>query len=246
MVGGQLGLATPLVFALCVAGVWLACRRAWVVRDPRWTLLAALSLPAVAVFVEHTLADRVQGNWPAIVYPAAVIAAAGLQAPAWRRLHVPAMLLGFAITLLVYLQATLTLLPVPIRFDPLALQLAGWPGLAARIDDTARQVGADFVASDQYSVASELAYRLPDKLAVVGVEPRWRMFDLPAATLQGRVGVLVRSARRGLIGDAGPFAARELLGVAARERNGQKVETYLLYRVTGDQTSPDARLLPRR
>ncbi len=246
LVGGQLGLATPLVFALCVAGVWLACRRAWVVRDPRWTLLAALSLPAVAVFVEHTLADRVQGNWPAIVYPAAVIAAAGLQAPAWRRLHVPAMLLGFAITLLVYLQATLTLLPVPIRFDPLALQLAGWPGLAARIDDTARQVGADFVASDQYSVASELAYRLPDKLAVVGVEPRWRMFDLPAATLQGRVGVLVRSARRGLIGDAGPFAARELLGVAARERNGQKVETYLLYRVTGDQTSPDARLLPRR
>ena len=48
----------------------------------RGTLLAALTLPGAAVFVQHALGDRVQGNWPAILYPAAAVAAAGLGGPA--------------------------------------------------------------------------------------------------------------------------------------------------------------------
>ena len=91
LIAGQFGLATPLVFVLCVAGVVVAARRAWQTRDAAWSLLTALTLPAVLLFVQHALGDRVQGNWPAIIYPAAAIAAAGLQAPAWRRLHVPAV-----------------------------------------------------------------------------------------------------------------------------------------------------------
>ena len=156
------------------------------------------------------------------------------------------MVLGFAITLLVYLQATLATLPVPTRFDPLALQLAGWPGLAARIDATGKRIGAGFVAADQYGVASELAYRLPDTLPVVGIEPRWRMFNLPAATLGGQVGILVRSVRRGPFSDAGPWPARELLGLATRDSDGKPVETYLLYRVLGGEAPPEATVLPRR
>src|SRR5208337_4384015 len=144
-----------------------------------------------------------------IIYPAAVIAAAGLEAPAWRRLYRPAVLLGLAITLVVYLQATLALLPVPTRFDPSALQLAGWPELAAQIEAVRRREGASFVATDQYGVASELAYRAPDDVPVVGIEPRWRMFALPAAALDGRVGILVRRARREEVRGAGPWAARE-------------------------------------
>ncbi len=246
LIGSQLGLVTPLVFVLCAAGLGHAWRRLWWEREPRWTLLVALSLPAAAVFIEHAFADRVQGNWPAIIYPTAAIAAAGLQAPLWRRLFAPAMLLGFAITALVYLQATLAVLPVPSRFDPLALQLAGWPGLAARIEATRKRIGAGFVAADQYGVASELAYRLPDTLTVVGIEPRWRMFDLPAAALAGQVGILVRSVRRGPFSDAGPWPARELLGVATRDSGGKPVETYLLYRVVGGEAPPEATVLPRR
>ena len=246
LVGGQLGLATPLVLVLCAAGLWLACRRAWRQREPAWTLLAVLSLPAVAVFVEHAFADRVQGNWPAIIYPAAVIAAAGLEAPAWRRLYCPAVLLGLAITLVVYLQATLAPLPVPIRFDPAALQLAGWQAFAAEVEAARQRSDASFVAADQYGVASELAYWLPGDVPVVGIEPRWRMFDLPAAVLDGRVGVLVRSVRREALSGIGPWAAREPLGELARQRDGQTVERYRLYRVVGGGASPDAVVLPRR
>lgn len=245
LVVGQLGLATPLVLVLCVAGLGLACRKAWRERARGWTLLAALSLPALAVFVEHAFADRVQGNWPAIIYPQAVIAAAGLQAPRWHRWYRPAVLLGLAITLVVYLQATLALLPVPIRLDPSALQLAGWPELAARIEAARRREGASFVATDQYGVASELAYWLPGDVPVLGIEPRWRMFDLPAAAVDGRVGILVRSARREALRGTGPWAAREPLGVEARQSDGQPVESYRLYRVVGS-AGLEATVLPRR
>jgi 4-amino-4-deoxy-L-arabinose transferase-like glycosyltransferase len=245
LIVGQLGLATPLVLLLCVAGLALACRRAWQ-REPGWTLLVALSLPAVVVFVEHAFADRVQGNWPAIVYPSAVIAAAGLEAPRWHRLYRPAVVLGLAMTAAVYVQATLALLPVPVRFDPSALQLAGWPELAAQVEAARRREGASFVATDQYGVASELAYLLPADVPVAGIEQRWRMFDLSATALDGRVGILVRSARREALSGNGPWAARDPLGMVARQRDGQTVELYRLYRIVGGSASLDATVLPRR
>jgi 4-amino-4-deoxy-L-arabinose transferase-like glycosyltransferase len=245
LVVGQVGLATPLVLLLCVVGLVFACRRAWQ-RGSGWTLLVALSLPAVAVFVEHAFADRVQGNWPAIVYPAAVVAAGGLEVRRWRRLYAPAVLLGLAMTAVVYLQATLALLPVPVRFDPSALQLAGWPELAAQVEVARRRDGASFVAADQYGVASELAYWLPAEVQVVGIEQRWRMFDLPVAALDGRVGILVRSARREALVGNGPWGSRELLGVVGRQRDGQTVELYGIYRVVGGGALADAAVLPRR
>ena len=246
LAGSQLGLATPLVLVLCVAGLVLACRLAWRGCAPAWTLLVTLSLPAAAVFIEHAFADRVQGNWPAIIYPAAAIAPAGLQAPAWRRLYRPAVLLGLGITGVVYLQAATALLPVPIRFDPSALQLAGWPGLATQVEAARQRAGASFVAADQYGVASELAYRLAGNAPVLGTEARWRMFDLPAAPLDGQVGILVQSARREALSGNGPWQARDLIGTAARQRDGQTVETYRLYRVVGSSSMPDATMLPRR
>jgi hypothetical protein len=160
-------------------------------------------------------------------------------------LFYPAAALGLGMTLVVYLQATLAPLPVPIRLDPSALQLAGWPALAARIEAARQQAGASFVAADQYGVASELAYWLPGDVAVVGIEPRWRIFGLPAARLDGQVGILVRSTRREALSAAGPWADREPLGVVARERDGETVERYILFRVVGGATL-DATALPRR
>ncbi len=160
-------------------------------------MLAALTLPAALVFTQHAFGDRVQGNWPAILYPAAAIAAAGLQGRVWQRLQGPALALGFGITLIVYLQAGLAPVPLPVRLDPIALRLSGWDTLAAQIAEVRRQTGADFVAADQYGVAAELALGLPPGIPVVGIEPRWALFDLPHPTLAGRTGILVRSARRG-------------------------------------------------
>jgi 4-amino-4-deoxy-L-arabinose transferase-like glycosyltransferase len=51
LIGGQIGLATPLVWALCMAGLGASVARAWRRRDPESSLLVALSLPPIAVFL---------------------------------------------------------------------------------------------------------------------------------------------------------------------------------------------------
>jgi 4-amino-4-deoxy-L-arabinose transferase-like glycosyltransferase len=245
LIGGQLGLATPLVLVLCLAGIAGATRRGWQGHAPGWTLLAALSLPPILVFTQHALGDRVQGNWPAIVYPAAVIGAAALPGLRWQRLVPPAVALGFAITLAVYVQATLAAFPLPIRYDVTALQLAGWQGLAEQVDAAGARDHADFVAADQYGVASELGYWLPARVPVVAVGERWDLFDLPRAALAGQTGILVRSTRRGPINDAATWTRADLIGTITRQRAGATIESYYLYRVGEAVQSKATAVLPR-
>ena len=245
LIGGQIGLVTPLVFVLFAAGVVFAVRRAWRTGDPVWTLLTALTVPPSLVFIQHAFGDRVQGNWPAIIYPAAAIAAAGLTEPAWRRLHAPALALGLAITLIVYLQAIVAPLRLPIRFDPITLRLSGWDAFAAGIAAVRRQQGADFVVADQYGVAAELAFDLPADVPLVGIEPRWSRFDLPRPTLTGRTGILVRSARRADDIDRERWSEIADLGTVERSREGSTIETFHLFRVTGQPGPEPAALLPR-
>jgi 4-amino-4-deoxy-L-arabinose transferase-like glycosyltransferase len=245
LVGGQIGLVTPLVFILFAAGMVFAARRAWRTRDPVWILLTALTVPPTLVFIQHAFGDRVQGNWPAIIYPAAAIAAAGLPGPASRRLHAPALTLGLAITLIVYLQAIAAPLPLQIRLDPIALRLSGWDAFAADVAAVRRQQGADFVVADQYGVAAELAFDLPAGIPVVGIEPRWGLFDLPRPTLTGRTGILVRSAHRADDIDRTRWSAIADLGTAERSHDGHEIETFHLFRVTGQPGAEPAALLPR-
>ena len=171
LIGGQIGLATPLVWALCMAGLVVAVRHAWRSRDPAWSLLAALSLPPVLVFVQHAFGDRVQGNWPAIIYPALAIAAGGLRLRG--RWWIGASALGFAITVLAYVQAATGVIPLPPRLDPIAMRLAGWDGLAAQVEAFRDASGATFVAADGYGLASELAWWMPPGTTVVGTDDRW-------------------------------------------------------------------------
>ncbi len=243
LIFGQIGLATPLVFVLCMGGLWLSARMVWRRREPRWTLLAALGLPSVLLFLQHALGDRVQGNWPAIVYPAAAIAACGLLTPRWLRLRGPAVALGLAITLLVYGLAIWP--PVPPRFDPLARVLAGWPGLAEAAAAAARHEGATFIAADQYGTAGELALQVPPDIAVIGIEPRWSLFSLPAARLTGQTGLLVRSERRHDAPDPADWARAVPVGEVSRTQNGGAAETYRLYRVTGRADGTAAAVMPR-
>ena len=168
LLAGQLGLGTPLVALLCAAGVWAAARRWRQGAAP--ALLAAFTVPGVVVFVQHAFGDRVQANWPAVLFPAACIAAAAYAPRFWR----PAAALGFAIGAVVYVQAATALLPVPRALDPTLIRLGGWDGLARDID----ALHPAFVAADNYGLASILAHDLPG--IVVGAEPRWSLFALPA------------------------------------------------------------------
>lgn len=237
LLGAQLGLATPLVFVLCVAGGALAVRR-W--RDPCHALLAALILPGVALFLWQATGERVQGNWPAILYPAAALAA-GVLASRWTR---PAATLGFAITAAVYVQAALAPLPLPRRLDPTLIRMGGFEALAAEI----AAWKPAYVISDDWALVSRLAFTLPRGVRVYAVGGRWELFNLgtwphhmsypapkcgdshnPVLLTPVEWGLFIRSARRGETRPTGLFELICDSTVFTRARNGIEAERYSAY-----------------
>ena len=233
LVLGQLGLATPLIFVLCVVGLFHATRVVFTRREPAAGLLVALGVLPALVFIQHALGDRVQGNWPEILYPAAVIAAA--TRPLTMRWLKPALAVGFMMTAIIYVQAIASPIPLGGVSDPTIRVLGGWTGLSQAVKDRAHQTGARFVAIDEYGLGSELALRLPPSLPVVADDPRWLLFNLPhpgIALAAGEAGLLIRTTRRRTPPDARPWASMTEIGLLGRGRWGRIGESYRVYAVT--------------
>jgi 4-amino-4-deoxy-L-arabinose transferase-like glycosyltransferase len=244
LTGGQIGLATPGIFVLLVAGVIMAIRVTARSREPAWSLLAALSVPPVLVFLQHAFGDRVQGNWPAILYPAAAVAASGLVAPAWRRLTWPSCGLGFAITAIVYAHVVTGW---PGSFgarDPVARQLFGWADLAARVEAARREAGADFITAEPYGLAAELAWELPPGVGVIGADAHWLWTVLPRAREAGS-GVVIVPERYGMP-DLLEWRDAVRLPDIVRTASGADIERYGVFLVRGANGPPSAVTLPRR
>jgi 4-amino-4-deoxy-L-arabinose transferase-like glycosyltransferase len=225
LLAGQLGLATPGVAILFVIGI-IGAVRALVRRgEAALGLLACLSVLPATVFLEHALGDRVQANWPAILYPGAALAAA-ICARAWWR---PAAALGFTLSLAVTLQAATGVFRLPRALDFTLIRMAGWSDLAGSVFVAEAHEHAQYVAADNYGVAAELAFRLHTQ--VVGIEPRWSYFTLPPISLGGETGILVRSTRA--YGEPDPRLWSDIvqLGTVTRQRGGVDAETYRIYRV---------------
>lgn len=242
LLAGQVGLATPIVFLLCVAGVAGAALAWWRRGDAAAGLLAALVLPGAGLFLWQATGSRVQGNWPGILYPAACIAAVAFAPPRLRRWQAPAVGLGLVLALAAYLQAVLQPLALPRRLDPTLAQLGGWDGLAAAVEAERRRTGAEFVAAEEYGLAAQLALRLPPGVPVAGLEQdRWRFFALPPPP-PGLTGLLVQSTRR----DSAPewTGAEPLPEEVLRARGGEVAEHYRLFRIESRPGLPAA-LLPR-
>ncbi|HYF09070.1 MAG TPA: glycosyltransferase family 39 protein, partial [Acetobacteraceae bacterium] len=168
LIGGQIGLATPLVFLLCAAGA-MAAVRAWR-HDAAARLLVACTVPGALIFLWQATGSRVQGNWPAILYPAAAIAATALLGPRWQRLRAPAVVLGLVMTAAVVMQAVAAPLPLRRSQDPTLARLGGWPEFAAAVEAARRRSGAAFVAAEEYGLAAQLAWHLPRAVPVVAMD----------------------------------------------------------------------------
>jgi 4-amino-4-deoxy-L-arabinose transferase-like glycosyltransferase len=237
LIGSQAGLVTPWIWILSLAGIALALKRTIQTRDPVWTLLVMLSVPAVLLFLQHALGDRVQGNWPAIAYPAAIVAAAGPIPFVLARGRWAAACMGLAIVMLTYLQVTTGALPIPARLDPIALRLTGWDKLAEQIEAVRRQTGASYVVAEQYALAAELARHMPPGVQVVAREARWSLFALPPAETTGRRGLLVSRAGE----DTANWPGAVIAGSA--ERAG--IESYQFHIVEIMNQNIPATALPR-
>ncbi|WP_246375975.1 ArnT family glycosyltransferase [Gluconacetobacter takamatsuzukensis] len=221
LVGGQVGLMTPLIALAFGIGLWRAWRRAD--RDPGAAVLLWWIVPPALVFAQHALGDRVQANWPVLLYPALAVLAAS---PAWRFWRAGGGL-GFALTLLVYVQSTLAPFSLSPHLDITLRQMAGWQELARAVDSLAAP--GEIVAADEYGLASELALALPRR-TVIGIEPRWALFDLPRPP--GGSGLFLCSVRRLRDLDLSPFGSATRIGTVERTRRGHVAERYAVFRVT--------------
>lgn len=241
LLGAQVALFTPIVFVLGLLGLAAAVRLA-LRRDRAAALIVAMTLPAALVFLWQATGSRVQGNWPAILYPTVCLAAAaclGARAARWRgaALAMSALLLAPALV-----QAIAAPLPLKRGMDPTLARLGGWPELAAAMEAARVEKGASFIASEEYSLAAELALHLPPGVPVVAIGDRWDLFRL-APPAPGLTGLMLRSERRGLGAPAWPGA--EPAGRVIRARRGIEAEAYRLYLVRTPAEGQDSALLPR-
>lgn len=222
LVGGQFLLFTPVIACLAVFGLW----RLRADKAPGAPLLLWLTLLPALVLLEHVLTNRVESNWPAILYPSACLAAATISSR-WLR---PALWVGFAVTGFVYMQSLTGFIPIPANRDTTALQMAGWQILAQQ----AAATHPAFITGGSYATISELAFYAPKTVPVVGFVPRWTYFNWPVANLAGQHGLLLLRQDRG--------TCQDQIALLTRRRGDQQVEVYRLCRITA---SAAARIVPR-
>jgi 4-amino-4-deoxy-L-arabinose transferase-like glycosyltransferase len=244
LLGGQIGLATPILFLLFVVGVAVSLRSVRR-RESGIVLLVASIAPSVVYFLVHALHDRVQANWPAAIYPAAALCMATSLGERWERWKAPAIMLGFALTALVYVQALTGALPLPRRADPTLQRLAGWGDFAAQVEAERQRTNTHSVIAEEYGLAGLLAFYLPRATPVYAVGERWRLFDLPQDAPEG-AGLYVRTLRRGDTPPTHAFAEAKPSDEVTRQRRGTAAETYNVMIVLRPVAGLAAARLPSR
>ena len=247
--GGQLGLVSPIIFALMAIAVAVALRRgARGEGDRRGSVLAGVAIVAFGTFALSALRRHVEPNWPAPAYVAAVVL---LAARPWgalgRRWLKWGLWLGGVLVAVIYAQALFPVLPIDARRDPIA-QGHGWESLAAATDDVRSELldagcPSVHVAMNRYQEASELAFHLPDHPAVfsLNIQRRsnqyalWPGFEDTAEPGDCLVFVDIDDSGARRIADAlgSRFTDTAEVGTAQRMRGRGVTADYRLWSYTG-------------
>jgi len=195
LLGGQAGLATPILFVLIAVAVAKGLRMN--IGPERW-LLAVVSALYFLFFVYSALKKRVEPNWPAPAYVGGVVLCTAYQwnerAKRWRTAGIA---LACVLSLAVYLHAFKPVFPIPPAKDPVA-RAFGWDALA---DGTERAIAsprsgahpgaAAWIAADRYQEASEIAFHSPrhPETFSLNIGGRPNQYDLwPAFAARARAG----------------------------------------------------------
>jgi len=227
--GAQLGLASPFLFVLGVVGLVQARR------GSDLFLPAMLTWPAVLYFFVHALHDRVQGNWPAFLYPAfAILAVSAFGESGWRkwcaRLAAPVAALFLVV---VYTQALTAIIPLGAR-DPLARLLGtGFRPVADGVVSAARGTGAAAILTTDYESTAWLRFYEPG-LKVVQLGELYRYPNAPIAVpdLTRRPLLYFVEKRRDQNGEVRKyFSSVSLATELAISRDGQELSRYEVYLV---------------
>lgn len=193
MIGGQLGLATPILGVLLLLVVLVTVRNEWRLREytsatSKAGIRFALATVAITPFVFFAISAwkrPIEPNWPALAYAASVVLLASSRA-AWANTRWWRGGVAFAAILVAAAvgQTWKPLAPIAPRRDPIA-RAHGWASLATAVDRARRDSflnGAQthWVAAERYQDASELAFNLPDQPTVfsLNLSGRANQYDL--------------------------------------------------------------------
>lgn len=232
--GAQLGLATPGIFVLGLAGL-IQARRG----TDRF-LLTALMLPAIAYFLIHALHDRVQGNWPSFLFPAFCILAASAFAGEGRLVRWSsslAMPLAGLMLLLVYGQALTGFLPLG-KADPLPRLLGlEFRSVADSLPEAARAAHAQAILTTDYETTAWLRFYEPGLVVIQANEP-WRYPNAPSPPLDILSGPLIyvveqKRDQHAMLADY--FQTVAPVTVVQVKRKDVELSRYALYRVEGNK-----------
>ncbi|HEY3720817.1 MAG TPA: glycosyltransferase family 39 protein [Roseiarcus sp.] len=237
--GSQIGLINPLIAAAAAVGA-TAPQPAAPDREARRLLVATIA-PAAVYFLFHALHDRVQGNWPAPLYPAlAILAACAIAdarvAPTASRMAAAgrwAPPLGLAAIALVYAHVATGLPPLGPA-DPIA-RIGGWRELAREVDARAGVERAAFVLAHGYAATSLLTWYGEGSLPVVQLDERarWSFEPPPSEALFAAPGLAFGAANSGFGAElVERFRHVEEIARLPRRAEGTDLESYGLYRVS--------------
>jgi 4-amino-4-deoxy-L-arabinose transferase-like glycosyltransferase len=181
LLGGQLALASPILFVLLAVAAVRALRRPG---DAGRFVLATMAVTTLAFFAVSAVCRPVHANWPALAYvPLSVVLALEVGGRVWDRWFYAGCVLGGAMLLAFYVQASQPFVLLGARFIPPG-SAHGWVGVAERVAalrDTPRGPGCStWVATNRYQDAAELAFHLGDHPTVfsLNMNGRRNQYDL--------------------------------------------------------------------
>jgi len=193
MIGGQLGLATPILGVLLFLAIIVTVRNEWRLREYSSATskagirfaLAAVALTPFVFFAISAWQRPIEPNWPALAYAASVVLLASSRA-SWAnaRWWKGGVTLAAVLIVAAVGQTWKPLAPIAARRDPIA-RAHGWVELAtavqrARNDPFLIGTSTRWVAAERYQDASELAFHLPDQPTVfsLNLSGRANQYDL--------------------------------------------------------------------
>ncbi len=168
----QLGVTTPVFFALFACAAARGIRRGWLQRDDRWNFVASFSLPLFLLFAAASFKTQIHVNWTAPVFlalmpGAAAIALDGLGStdPArakWWRVGAWVAIAMCALAIVLGHTSLAWGVPKSLAYT----RAGGWRAVAQEVDAARTQVRKDtnqepfVLGMEKYNIAAEIGFYL--------------------------------------------------------------------------------------
>jgi 4-amino-4-deoxy-L-arabinose transferase-like glycosyltransferase len=243
-VGIQAAFVSPLIFAFIIAGLAFAVARGLRRQEANWLLLALTSAPMLLYFLFHAFSAEVLPQWPSAAYPAGVVAAVAAFAIPKNETNSRSLAqysfdvapwVGLVFTLTLLTQMTVRPVAVQAAHDPLS-RFAGWAELASKARAAAIGQHADYIATNEQGLDGALAFYLRD-MTVFQTSEAIRYASLPPvdqALLRRGTGLYVVEASLDDVARLQEyFDSVKPISTIWRARDGDPIEPYHLYRLTG-------------